>query len=1016
MSRARFGVLGRLEVLVADAPLYIKAPQLRRLLCMLLLSPGRQVSHPTLVECMWPDEGALEPGGPSEPTRALRVYASRLRRVLPLEVGPHSEAGGYRIDVDADDVDAHRFEALAAEGRAYLRHDPAQASSSLRAALDLWRGSAFGEFCEEPWAVGPAVRLEERRLATIELLVDARLSLGEHAGLCAELEHLVDEHPLRERFWAQLILALYRSGRQADALRAYQRLRKRLGEELGIEPSRELADLETLVLRQDATLDLPDVIATSHRAIAPVENAAAREGVGVDTPAESEPRKFAGRDHLPVQRSSFVGRETEKAEVLALVSGARMVTLTGPGGAGKTRLALQVAEDMFNTAGSEIRLVELAGLRDPNDLASTVASALGVKTPPGSTVLDGLVEALRGERMLLLIDNCEHLVSACAELCDALLRSCRVVSILTTSREPICVEGEILYRVPSLGLPSPGAGALEDVGAEDAVRLFVERARTQLSYFELDTSNAALVASLCRQLDGMPLALELAAARLRSLSLTQIHDRLDERFRLLVSGTRSNPPRQRTLEATIDWSYELLDSSERSLLRSLSVFAGAFDLDAAEALIEMTTGTALGVLDGVTSLVDKSLVVADTGGETARYRLLETIRQYAFERLSAEDGPGALAAMRSAHAAIYLELAERAFPRLWTADQFVWIERLELEFDNIRLAFAQFLGDGGSTWDAIRLLVALDRFFDWCGHASERVAIVEALEGQPELDRPDRVAVWASFVMLRILGQNDPANPAARRLEEGLLSRAKEAGDAAVTALALGLLAWRAWEKGDYPACEKLQLEALETARASGEYLVLHRVLNGAGASRRDRLEALELCGAAGDRIARYFNLANLAGDALVEGEIAVAREYLEEALTIADRNRPGGADGNMLNTLGAVLVLEGRHEVARPFYVRSIRRGFETRHFANGLLGVAWCDLERGELAKAATLYGAAERHLEAGGFALELAERRLAEEGELRLRSGLGDESFEALVTRGRSLGKEEAADLALGRPSRL
>jgi predicted ATPase/DNA-binding SARP family transcriptional activator len=643
MTRACFGILGTLDVRVADTQLEINAMQLRRLLCVLLLAPGRPVSQATLAECMWPETDGTTTAGPRDPLATLRVYSSRLRRLLPARVGPHGDVRGYRLDVGQDEVDAQRFEELLSQKVA----DPAQAATTLREALRLWRGPALAEFSDESWALGAAVRLNELRLVALERLHDARLALGEHGELCGELEHLLDEHPLRERMWAQLMLALYRSGRQADSLRAYQRLRTRLGEDLGIEPSRELVGLEGAVLRQDSALDLSGPSgpgARGHSASAPSTGGGAERR----SPRGGRPVGLPGtRTNLPAQLTSFVGRSRETTEIRHLAARSRLVTLTGAGGAGKTRLALEVAADLLDDPPGGVWLLELAALRQAGEVDAALASVLGIHPRVGDTVLEALVEALGGEQLLLLIDNCEHLISACATLCAALVRSCPGIGILTTSREPLGVEGESVYRVPSLGVPELGTEEVALIARKDAVQLFVDRASTHQHSFVLDASNAGLVASLCRQLDGIPLALELAAARLRALSLAQIHARLGSRFQLLVGGSPTRLPRQQTLTALIDWSYDLLNPAERWLLRRLAVFGSSFDLDSAVAVVEAGDDQWT-VLENISSLVDKRLVVAETDGATARYRLLETIRQYALDHLVAEEGDEVLARLRNA--------------------------------------------------------------------------------------------------------------------------------------------------------------------------------------------------------------------------------------------------------------------------------------------------------------------------------------------------------------------------------
>ena len=1039
MGRARFGILGTLQVVSDETVVPIEALQLRRLVACLLLVPGRPVGNRDLVECLWPD--ADNAPRPRDPDATLRVYASRLRTMLPAGVGLPRDVRGYRLEVERDDVDAGRFEQLLAAATAAGPGEPAVAAEKLRDALALWRGQALSEFRDEAWALGAAVRLDELRVVALERLNDARLALGGHRELCGELEHHVDEHPLRERLWAQLMLALYRSGRQADALRAYQRLRERLVDELGIEPSRELVELEAAVLRHDRSLDLPPAAppagATGAEA---VPDSAAPAGAGDAEVASRlrQPLQRAPLPHnLPAQLTSFVGRERETGEVRNLLGESRLLTLTGPGGSGKTRLALEVGGRFMEESGIPVWLVELAALTDPAEVEPTVAAVLGVKAPPGIAAGEALGEALRAEEMLLVLDNCEHLVGACATLADTLLRACPGVRSLATSRERLGVEGEVVYRVPTLSVPARSTDDLRAIAREDSVRLFVERARSQQPAFVLDGSNAQRVASLCRRLDGIPLALELAAARLRVLSLAQVHDRLDERFRLLVGGARTRLQRQQTLEALIDWSYDLLARHEQVALRHLAVFTGSFDLDAAEAVLEASGGQAWGVLDQLSSLVDKSLVVAETTGEASRYRLLETIRQYALDKLASEEGSAALEGLRDAHAAYYLGLVERAAPALSSPEQFTWLDRLDLEFDNVRAALGYLVAAEGSTAAALSMVVGLGRFVEWRGHESELFAATDALEDRPEVASTDALAVQAGLVRARLLGQTDPGRAIARL--EGLLPRARELADDALLGEVLGRLSWMQWSTGEYVASALAHEQALEVVRRAKAYLPLLLVLNGQAASRDERLEALRMATAAGDEIGRYLVLCSLGAAALDDGDVAAARTYFEEALPIIERPRPGAraerlvaADvdhvaldavetqatslmPSLLVNLGTALVLDGEVERAQPIYRRALdaaRRHLDDRQAGYGLFGLALCEARSGDPGLAATLHGAAEQQLERAGFALEEAERRMAADDAAALTAQLGARAFEAARARGRGLAKDVAIDLALGR----
>ena len=449
--------------------------------------------------------------------------------------------------------------------------------------------------------------------------------------------------------------------------------------------------------------------------------------------AEFPPLRSLGNpallNNLPAQLSTFIGRDRELSEVRALVESSRMVTLTGAGGCGKTRLSLQVAAEMLDGAGDGVWLVELAAVSDPDAVPSAISGALGIAPRPGRAALEALLDALGPQDILIVLDNCEHLIDACAKTADALLRRCPRVHLVATSREPLGITGETIYRVPSLSLPaSDGSVAPE---SSDAVALFVDRARAQGAGLTVNEETVPVIVSVCRRLDGLPLAIELAAARLRSLSLNGLHDRLDQRFRLLTGGSRTALARQQTLRATVDWSHSLLNGAEQMLLRRLSVFAETFDLDAAEAVCGFGDIAAFDVAELLGALVDKSLVVAEPAGGALRYRLLETIRQFAAERL-AEAGEDEAAAVAAAHGRHYLSVAEAAAPHLRGSDQGNWFARLDADQANLWRAARYASSVPGGTEQVLRLAVALDRYWMARSRGGEALAPLT-----PALERPD---------------------------------------------------------------------------------------------------------------------------------------------------------------------------------------------------------------------------------------------------------------------------------------
>jgi predicted ATPase/DNA-binding SARP family transcriptional activator len=677
------GVLGPLEVRVGfGEPVEVVGPRLRTLVIRLALDPDRVVLASQLIDAVWDEDP------PAGATNALQSLVSRLRRLLPGVVETHP--AGYRLALDPDAVDAVRFRSLAATGREELARDPRQAGRTLREALALWRGPALADAATAQFAAAAVARLEELRLSALEDRVDADLATGRPDTVLGELDGLVTAHPLRERLCGQLMRALAGAGRQADALAAYERLRRRLADDLGIDPSEALQAIHVGVLRGETA--------------SPVAEPRADRGPGEPAPT-----------NLRAQITSFVGRADDLARITGVLADARLVTLTGPGGAGKTRLAGEAAARMLDRMPDGVWMVELGSVADPTDLPQAVLAPLGARElgllpPRGATALpprERLVEAVGDKRLLLVMDNCEHLVGAVAALVDHLLGRCPALRVLTTSREPLGITGEVLHPVGPLAMPDEDVPPGEAV-RYPAVRLFADRGAAANPGFGVDDATVRPVLRICRALDGMPLAIELAAARVRALSPQQIAARLDDRFRLLADGGRPVLPRHRTLRAVIDWSWELLGDAERVLLRRLSVFAGGATLEAAERVCAAPSLDGLAadeVLYLLAALVDKSLVVAgetDATGEP-RYRLLETVRAYGEER---RREAGEDTALRLVHAGYFLELAEQAEPELRRAGQLTWLARLTADRDNLHAALRTAV-DGRDAALTLRLVAAL---------------------------------------------------------------------------------------------------------------------------------------------------------------------------------------------------------------------------------------------------------------------------------------------------------------------
>jgi predicted ATPase/DNA-binding SARP family transcriptional activator len=679
------GILGPLEVRVGGQDVTMRGARLRTLLIRLAIDPGRTVPVSALVEALWPDE--LETG--PRQIHALHSLVSRLRRALPGD-GPRAVAGGYRLDLAPDAVDAVRFERLARAGRAALQQsDPGTARSVLGEALALWRGSALADVVNAPFAAADIARLDELRLAASEDKAQAELLGGtEPALLVAELTALTTAHPRRERAQALLLRALHADGRSAEALERYAEIRSALADGLGADPSPQLRAAHLTVLR-----------------------------------AEEPGGARLRRGNLRAPLTTFVGRQEERALVARRLGASRLVTLTGPGGAGKTRLATTVARDMAAGLRGGAWLVELAAVTDPAAVAQAAVTAFGSQGTGSATgrPVDRLVDAVSPESTLLVLDNCEHLLDAVAAVCEELLGRCPALSVLATSREPLGITGEALVPVPPLPLAAPTAG-VEEIRDSPAVRLFAERARASDPGFALTPENAAVVADICRDLDGLPLTIELAAARARSVPVEHLASMLDDRFALLTSGSRTALPRHRTLAAVIGWSWDLLTDDERRLVEALSVFPGTISLDAAESVCPPDV-TAAPALQG---LVDKSLLQR-VDGPGVRYRMLETIREYALRGLMAS---GDAERARAAHTRHFLALAEAAAPDLRGPRQLAWIPTLSAERDNL-LGALQLACSSGDDDIAVRLATALSFFLTLHGDHAQAARLLRTALAMP---------------------------------------------------------------------------------------------------------------------------------------------------------------------------------------------------------------------------------------------------------------------------------------------
>jgi predicted ATPase/DNA-binding SARP family transcriptional activator len=785
----RFGVLGPLAVwTTGGAVVPVPEAKVRALLAELLVHDGRPVSTDELIEDLWSGHP------PGKPVGTLQAKVSHLRRVLEdAEPGGRqlvvSVPSAYQLDTSTAVVDAGQFAALAERARA--TDDLRDRVALLTEALGLW-GPAFADVGGESFARPAVTRLEEERLVVLEERIEARLGLGEHHDVAGELSELVALHPLRERLRGAHMRALYRAGRQSEALASYGELRDQLVEELGVDPSPELAELHLAILRHDPQL--------------------------------APPRMGPVPGNLPVALTDLIGRATGIAEVTKLLTAHRLVTLTGPGGVGKTRLAVEAAGRMGATYADGAWLVELGPVgphraaADVGSLVATVNATLDIREAPASgagpaAAVDGLARALRAKNSLLVLDNCEHVVEAAAELARRLLTAAPNLRILATSREPLGLAGEALWIVPPLEAPGPDLdpepGSLQ---AFSAVQLFVARAAAAAPGFALSPTNAAAVAAICRRLDGIPLALELAATRVRGLGVHELATRVDDRFRLLVANQHGGPRRQQTLRAVIDWSWDLLGPTEQAVLRRLAVGADACALAGAEQICSGDGVEATDVAPVLARLVDRSMVVmVDTGG-APRYRLLESVAAYGLDRLVAA---GEANEVRRRHRRYHTELTEQAAAQLRGPDQREWMERLDPEAADLRRSLETAVEDDDSGL-ALRLVNAAAWYWFLRGRLVDgRRALETALAAARGRGAPARAQAHAwltgfSLLAGHVVGSVDRAREAAT-LCDAIDQPAEQAR-------ARWFLGFATSDWGDPSTSDELVTRALTASRSVGDH------------------------------------------------------------------------------------------------------------------------------------------------------------------------------------------------------
>jgi predicted ATPase/DNA-binding SARP family transcriptional activator len=911
-------------------PIALGGQKRRALLAVLLLDAGRVVSRDRLIDALWGDEP------PDTARNTLQVYVSQLRKLLPegvLETAP----AGYRLVIEPDSVDLFEFIRLSEEGRTALgAGDPARAADTLRAALGLWRGAPLADLSWEPFAQSEIMRLEELRVAALEERIDADLALGRHGQVVAELERLVGDQPMRERFRAQLMLALYRSGRQADALAVYQRARRTFVDELGIEPSESLRRLERAILAHDPSLDVAQA-------------------------GPASPRR------APIPATPLLGRERELAAIAEVVrkEDTRLVTLTGTGGIGKTRLALELVRRLSPEFQNGSAVATIANLRDPALVAGAILEALEVPEV-GPNPEEELIRALADSELLLLVDNFEQVITAAPSIAR-LLESAPRVKVIVTSRAPLRVAAEREVPVPPLA-------------DDEAAELFIARAQAADPNFALTEQNAGAVAELCARLDGLPLAIELAAARTKLLPPAALLSRLGNRLELLTGGRRDAPRHQQTLRMTLDWSYDLLDPDAQRLFAQLGVFAGGWTLPSAEAVCSGHSS----VLEGLAALVDESLVrQRQTSDGEPRFSVLEIVREYALERLAeiseVDD-------TRRRHLEHFVAFAEEAEPKLADRDQISWFARLEDEHNNLRAALAFALETGDSV-SALRLVVGIRRFWQIHGYLAEgRQALESALAAASE--EPSELRANA-LNMAGILAGEQGEFDAARARFEAALADARASGSTRVISSALVNLGNLAFFGGELEAARDLYKESIE-----------HFV-------------------SLGDTRGQALAKENVGLMALTAGDVPEAVTWLTEALELAREVGDDREIGAASRSLAAAMIELGEGAQATTLLAESLalaRELGEPHGIAVCLDTFAGLAATGGEVERAATLFGASDAARASIGAKRQPDHQILYDRWLARTLAHLDTNTYSTYYESGRALTLDEACALAIGHQSAL
>jgi predicted ATPase/DNA-binding SARP family transcriptional activator len=929
LGRLDFRLLGPLEALIEGKPVPLGPPKQRAVLAHLLLRANEAVPVEHLIDALWPE------APPVSARPAIQVYVSRLRRALGTATRIESRSRAYVLRAGPEEIDLIRFRQFVAEAREALAGDDATgAAERLREALALWRDRALADLDGEPGVRDLVLELEEERLAAIELRIGAELAARRDAELIPELEHLIAEHPAREELHAQVMLALYRAGRQANALDAYQRARQALVNELGLEPSPRLKELEAAVRRRDPALT-------------------------------SESPEIRARLHVPAQPNEFIGRKREVQEVVELITarGLRLVTLTGTGGIGKTRLALAAAERLVAQFEDGVWFADLSALADPALVVPAVAQVFGVVESPDRSVDAALQGHLAEKEVLLVVDNFEHVIAAAPAL-SPLLRAAPRLTVLVTSRSPLGLELEHEYAVSPLAVPDPTLREdLLALGEFEAVRLLLARARAAARRFELTRANGREIAQICAFLDGIPLAIELAGATLKDFSPSELRERLEASLGVLASGPVDVPARQQTIRATIEWSLELLGEPVQKLFECLAVFTGGWTAEAAREVCEASP-------EGLTTLREQGLIRSD--GE--RFSMLTPIREFALERMTPDEGR----TIRRNHAEYFARVAESAQARaLLHGRDSEYLDTCARDYENFRAA-VQVARESGDTDRFARLAAALGEYCYVRGPYAEVRQWLEAALADPPEDVRLHALVARSLGMVSLEQRDYTRSLTGHERAASLFRSLDDRGMEARSLVSCGVAAMTL---DDHGRARELLSEGRERARGLVD------------ARRRLRIEQLAV------NELGYLEY--------LEGRRAEAERWFAECLTICERINDTEGAANALLNLGLVALDLDRLPDAAARFRKGLRLADQLQRpqtTADCILGLAAVRAFDGNLKRSGLLLGAADSMFEDSGVELSALEHTIRDETVARIHAGLGEKATEEALALGRSLRRSD------------